>query len=50
MKVETDCVEVRELTQHGPVERTYLYSRGDNRWNEIIRTENRTDRPSLRER
>lgn len=50
MKVEADCVEVRELTQHGPVEQTRLHSRDDNRWTDIIRTENRTDRPSLRER
>ena len=50
MKLEADCVEVRKLTQHGPVEQTNLYSRDDNRWTGVIRTENRTDRPSLRER
>ena len=50
MKVEADCVEVRKLTQHGPVEQTHLHSRDDNRWTDVIRTENRTDRPSLRER
>ncbi len=49
IKTEADCVEVRELTQHGPVERTNLYSRGDNRWTDMIRAENRTHRP-LRER
>lgn len=50
MKVEDDCVEVRELTQYGPVEQGHLYSREDNRWTNIIRTENRTDIPSLKER
>ena len=49
MKVEIDCVRVRELTQHGPVERTNVYSRDENVWTDIIRAENRTDRP-LRER
>ena len=50
MEVEVDCVNVRELTPHGPREQTRLYSRDDNRWNDVIRIEIRTDKPSLRER
>jgi hypothetical protein len=46
------CVEVREMTLFGPVEETRLFSRDDERWSDIIRSENRIEGSnfSLRER
>jgi len=46
---EADCVVVRELTPLGPIEKRLLFSRENNRWKEIILSENR-EQPSLRER
>ena len=48
---EADCVEVSILTPHGHLEKTRLFSRDSaNFWDDIIKEENRTDKPSLRER
>lgn len=48
---QADCVEVSILTPHGRLEKTRLFSRDSaNFWNDIVKEENRTDKPSLRER
>jgi len=48
---EQDCVKVGFLAEWGRLEgETRLFSRAQDLWRYIILRENRTDRPSLRER
>ena len=47
---EEPCIEVKTLTPYGPISSTRLIPEAESVWDGIVRIEDRTDRPSLKER
>lgn len=48
--VVAECIEARVLTPLGPAEGRILYSKDEDVWSTMVKEEERTDRPSLKER
>ncbi|MBI4157358.1 hypothetical protein HY502_00740 [Candidatus Woesebacteria bacterium] len=43
-------MRIRELTPYGPTEYTFIVRMSTDEWDDVVLGENRTDRPTLKER